>query len=86
MSIFEHDCGMDDRSWHIRAVHDFGEEGAVLFEAEVDALTELLERIEATAEPDMNTDLLFHQLFPDLYPDPFEEKAGGKTLVLWYSY
>lgn len=67
---FEHDCGMDTASWRVRVKNDFGEEAVEPFEKFVEHFSDALLRAEQSIDPNTNTDLLFHQVFPDIFPDP----------------
>jgi hypothetical protein len=76
-STFEHDCGMDKATWRLRVEKDFGVEAADTFEVFVEEFTEALQRADESVDAITNTDLLLHQMLPEVFPDPMVKKIKG---------
>ncbi|MCK9212775.1 MAG: hypothetical protein M0P61_18260 [Ignavibacteriaceae bacterium] len=71
-NTFEHDCGMDAASWRVRVKNDFGEDAVEPFEQEVILIEGSLERAKQSVDPETNTNLLLHQMIPEVFPDPMK--------------
>jgi len=63
----EHDIGGDLKGYYRQIENDFGTEAAEQYLKDV----EYLESLAQTPGGELNIDLFFHQIFPELFPDPF---------------